>query len=506
MSEDYTSPTEYQNTDPVPYIPNTAPAPDTNIIYNPHTPTDNQNMAADLDSIDNVPYIPNTNPDANDAPYNSPAATAPGAYPHPHPVPVPVGLAPPPSTVPNAINNNFGRAGAGAGAGAGYKAPMAPLSPNMNVMPVPIPMPVPTPTYAHHRENELNSNQMNQLRQQGFTEGMAAALSKSCSNFPLRIWIVDNSGSMNIDDGQRIIATASSTEVKSVPCTRWKEIQETVEYHIQMSGLLKAPTIFRFLNHPDGAFPQEFSVADKGDSSDAQIADDVSEALRIIRGTSPTGATPLSFHVREIHQMVQDMQPSLRAEGKRVAVILATDGLPSNNLGVSGESELKEFTDAVRLLEGLPIWIVVRLCTDNDEVVEFYNNLDNNLELSIEVLDNYTSEADEMYQVNSWLNYCLSLHRMRELGFQHRIFDLLDERSLTISELRDFFLLMFGVGKFDGVPEPELDFKGFMTSLDRIVKSEKEQWHPVKRRLKPLVSMTKLKAEYGRAGGGCTIM
>jgi len=469
MSEAFTSPTDNQNTDP-----------DINVIYNRHT-----------------------DPDTNDAPYNPPAATAPGAYPHP----VPVGLVPP-STAPNSIKNNFGGTGAGYNATTAPSAPTgtAPLSPNTDVMPMPMPMPVPTPTRAR-RETELNSNQMNQLIQQGFTEGMATALSKNCSDFPLRIWIVDNSGSMNIADGQRIVATASSTQVKSAPCTRWKEIQETVEYHIQMSGLLKAPTIFRFLNHPDGAFPQEFSVADKGDS-DTQIADDVSEALRIIRGTSPTGATPLTFHVREIHQMVQGIQPSLRAEGKRVAVILATDGLPSNNLGVSGESELKEFTDAMRLLEGLPIWIVVRLCTDNDEIVEFYNNLDNNLELSIEVLDNYTSEADEMHQANSWLNYCLALHRMRELGFQHRIFDLLDERSLTISELREFFLLMFGVGKFDGVPEPELDFKGFMTSLDRIVKSEKEQWHPVKRKLKPLVSMTKLKAEYGRggAGGGCTIM
>lgn len=498
MSEDYTSPTDNQNTDPEINVPSTSSSSIPNT--DPHTST-----ADDEDVI----YNPPTDPYPNAVPYN-PHTT-------PVPAPVPTGLAPP-STAPNAIKNNFGETGAGynynATTSTAPSAPTAsasasaPFSSSTNMMAMAMPIPKPVPNHAGaHREHKLNSNQSNQLIQQGFTEGMATALSKSCSNFPLRIWIVDNSGSMNIDDGQRIVATASSTQVKSVPCTRWKEIQETVEYHIQMAGLLKAPTIFRFLNHPNGAYPQEFSVADKGDS-DEQIANDVSEALRIIRGTSPTGATPLSFHVREIYQTVQVMQPSLRAEGKRVAIILATDGLPSNNLGVSGDLELKEFTDAMRSLEGLPIWIVVRLCTDNEEVVDFYNNLDSDLELSVEVLDNYTSEAGEMYQANSWLNYCLALHRMREFGFQHRIFDLLDERSLTISELRDFFLLMFGVGKFDGVPEPELDFKGFMTSLERVVKSEKEQWHPIKKKLKPLVSMTKLKAEYGRvgAGDGCTIM
>jgi len=370
-----------------------------------------------------------------------------------------------------------------------------------------VPMPPPNAsgmgtTASSPKEVVLDNLQLDQLRQQGYTNGLAQALSKNCTSFPLRIWIVDNSGSMNAADGQRLVATASSSEVKSVSCTRWKEIQETVAYHASMAALLKAPTIFRLLNDPrNPEVQQEFSIGLRGDDF---IEEDLREAQRMINTASPTGVTPLSRHIRQVKEEVESMVPSLQAEGKRVALILATDGLPSDERGGNGDHVLQEFTNALRSLEGLPLWIVVRLCTDDESVVNYYNELDNQLELSVEVLDNFTSEAQEMNQANPWINYTLQIHRMRELGFQHRIFDLLDERMLTISELRDYCFLLFGEDNFDGVPEPEVDFKGFLNALDRMMKKEKNQWNPIKKKMKPLVSLKKLSTIYG--DGGCVIM
>ena len=214
--------------------------------------------------------------------------------------------------------------------------------------------------------------------------------------------------------------------------------------------------------------------------------------------------TPLTEHVLEIRDNVLQMRDQLMDAGQKVAIILATDGLPSDNFGVSNQTTRQQFESALRSLEGLPVWVVVRLCTDEDDVVEYYNNLDSQLELSLEVLDDFIGEAKEVYEMNKWLNYALPLHRIREMGFSHRLFDLLDERPFTLDEVKQFMTLLFGADKMGQVPDPQIDFKGFMDQLWIIVNSEGNQWNPISKRMAPWVDMKKLKKQYGK--GTCTIM
>lgn len=369
-----------------------------------------------------------------------------------------------------------------------------------------VPMGTPTAPHSTHvpmttSKTTLNDSQYRQLKEQGYTKGLCDALAENCNTFALRIWVVDNSGSMNSTDGQRLIPMKNVGEVKSVPCTRWKEIVETVDYHVQLAALLQAPTQFRLLNPPQvSGLAQDFSVAERGS---AFIREDVQIAHDIMTKSSPIGVTPLTEHIYNIQQQVEFMKNDLVASGKRVAIILATDGLPSDNRGVSDHRELDRFISSLRSLEGLPVWLVVRLCTDHEATVNFYNNLDKQLEMSVEVLDNFTGEAKEMYETNPWINYTLPIHRMREMGFQNRLFDLLDERALTISEVRDYCMLVFGTGVFDGVPEPEVDLAGFLKAIDAIAQQE-QSWHVIKRKMKPLVSVKKIHQIYGN--GSCAIM
>ena len=42
------------------------------------------------------------------------------------------------------------------------------------------------------------------------------------------------------------------------------------------------------------------------------------------------------------------------------------------------------------MLEGLPVWVVIRLCTNEKKVTEFYNQIDEVLEFNLEVLDDFS--------------------------------------------------------------------------------------------------------------------
>lgn len=51
---------------------------------------------------------------------------------------------------------------------------------------------------------------------------------------------------MKEKDGHRILHSGNSEqEVRIAACTRWDEIRDCVNYHINLAGLLDAPTRFR---------------------------------------------------------------------------------------------------------------------------------------------------------------------------------------------------------------------------------------------------------------------
>ena len=306
---------------------------------------------------------------------------------------------------------------------------------------------------------------------------------------------------MSKGDGHRIAESLSANVVKLVKCSRWSELHQTVEYHAQISALMKAPTVFRLLNDPGRMIgPQQFSIAERGPKF---IDEDLQIAMQTMMQASPTGCTPLSQHIVEIRANVLAMLPQLQATGQKVAIILATDGLPTDPYGVCSAHTRSEFEHNLRSLAGLPVWIVVRLCTDEDAVVDYYNNLDSQLELSLEVLDDWIGESKEVHRFNPWLNYGLCLHRIREMGFHHRLFDLLDERPLNLDELKEFFFLLFGPDEFDGAPDPNHDFKAFLYHDNAASQKEGKLWNPITSKTSHWIDMKRLKSCYSDK---CSIM
>jgi hypothetical protein len=349
---------------------------------------------------------------------------------------------------------------------------------------------------------KMTSDRIEKLCSQGFTLGLAQALITNASSFEKRIWIVDNSGSMEIDDGQKIIVRDDGRVDIKTGVSRWEELQDTVLYHAEVSATMGSHTCFRLLNDPGrvvgGSRAQVIvgSLGVNGSGHKINVKDEVLNVRRMMMTTRPYGCTPLTEHIRAMEFEIREMLPKLQASGKRIAVILATDGLPSDAQGYGGPEVTQEFIESLRALEGLPVWMVIRLCTDEDDVTEFYNNLDTLLDFSLEVLDDFRGEFQEVTEANPWFNYGLPMHRCRELGYHDRLFDLIDERPLTKGELREFCVLLFGTD-FDDIPDPVTDWENFIMYIVEKLQHEKLQWNPIQKKMKPWISVKKLKHIYG---------
>ena len=318
------------------------------------------------------------------------------------------------------------------------------------------------------------------LEDLGLPFGLRETLLTNAQTFSKRIWILDNSGSMAMHDGHRVLLDAD--------CTRWAEVEETVNCHAQLSAVIGAPTDFRLLNPSQRGGPQSFRVG-----YGRHAAKDSKRVQSIMSRNQPKGKTPLSTSIHEIRNEIVSMLPKLEAEGTKVAIVIATDGCNHDKHNIGGQHDEakrnEELLRALESLQGLPVCVVIRLCTDYEPLVDFYNGLDESLELDIDVIDDHKAEAEEVYQHNKWLNYSLLLHRMREMGQHNRLFDLLDQRSLTKVEIRNFCWLLYGKRDF---PDPDCEWVGFLRELDRLQEKERMQLNPRTRAMAPWIDVEAL--------------
>lgn len=209
---------------------------------------------------------------------------------------------------------------------------------------------------------------LNAMATLGFPRGLSKELLTSTKEFPVRFWVVDNSGSMNMNDGTRLVTTGGT--LQSVKSSRWNELCDTLVSIAQMAATLGARTDFHLLNRTTHG--QHFSIADAGITPMRQVGEvlDVGSFKRRVAAISPSGGTPLTEAVMQIVSLVEPAESKLRASGQRAVVVLATDGMPNDK---------RSFLEALRALQRLPVWLVVRLCTDDESVIEYWNELDQQL-------------------------------------------------------------------------------------------------------------------------------
>lgn len=330
------------------------------------------------------------------------------------------------------------------------------------------------------------------LYRNGYTPGLVNLLTSHREKFAARIWILDNSGSMAIGDGYRIVQTSNQrTEGQRV--TRWDELSQMVVEQAELASSLNLFTEFHFLNDPGPTVgSQTFAVGRGGN-----VQQEVSQVRKLMLKAKPVGASPLQTPLQIVARKIRKNRNQLLLTHRRVSVVIVTDGVPTDEDGTESSSTTdEEFLAALRSFEDLPCWIVVRLCTSEKKVVDYWNSLDVRVDLQLEVLDDHLSEAKEVARQNKWITYGLPLHRVREMGCSNRVVDLIDERKLTAKEVRDFIVVVLGT-KPENLPDPTLSWKAFSKALELELMHYREQWDPNRKKMRPWIDVKVLNQIYG---------
>ena len=218
-------------------------------------------------------------------------------------------------------------------------------------------------------------------------KGLQNTIIKCLKDTPYRFFICDDSGSMNSSDGNIFI------NGRKIQTTRWKELTESLQFHVQLAYHSRCPTEFRLLN---GSNP---IVVGQYDGDEDRVA-----ILNALFDRSPDGGTPLCQHIRDVVKRLERLTPQLRQERRRASLVICTDGESSDGdvlaaMKVRRDQTRQAVTTATvrshssfvmwQPLQGMPVDVVVRLCTDENRIVEYWNGVDNQLELNLDILDDW---------------------------------------------------------------------------------------------------------------------
>lgn len=300
------------------------------------------------------------------------------------------------------------------------------------------------------------------------------------------IYVIDNSGSMDYYlDGKTFTEDRDGIVNKKEHVTRWEEaVSKTIQ--IALYNIVRnMPASYYLLNPSTSEWIQD---------TDYMIIDptqlDRNEKSKIIQQLENTllgsenirGNTPLD---RITSYFIHDRDCFIRPEAEIICYNIITDGEPNDKRLF--EFQLRELCRCHK------VWLVINLCTDDDIVVEYYNDLDSKLgsELSgMDVLDDLESEANEVWNMgNRFFNYSLGIHICRMAGCFSVVSDWMDEVKLQphyadklIRELTGTHQLRFGYPEYIESPLK------YLKSIDQINVIHPRVYSVLTRRFVPLIN------------------
>jgi len=276
------------------------------------------------------------------------------------------------------------------------------------------------------------------------------------------IYVLDNSGSMGLKNGKMFI-----DEILIKQVSRWNEavqrVQKIAQYNIE-----RGQTAVYYLLNPQkfGTWVPRIDVVQiPAKGGNLQHLTPLLDS-RNIRGNTPF--TKITKHITS--ELIARMKHPCVHSYDPVCYNLITDGMPNNR--ISFTNSLRNMMHPSEDME-LSIFITVNLCTDDENVIGFYNDLDTKLGTEccgLDVIDDWIGEANEIEQLNPFLTYSQLLHISRMSGCYSKIWDEVDEKCLNPAQIHSLMLELFpniALPNFHDVDNLE----AYRTTLEKAVKN-----------------------------------
>lgn len=302
--------------------------------------------------------------------------------------------------------------------------------------------------------------------------------------------IHDNSGSMRTQDASLLYFHSDGKIESKNYCYRYQEanqrtnfiVQQTIEENGEVTIYLLNP-ISEDDKYIDG---EDYVTINKQNYNKKKHI-----LEKILNPSNIYGMTPLAKVTRKIKNEI------INNKNKKIkhTIIFNTDGEPNNgwhsNEKHQFEIELKQ------LISKVPCELIFNIITDEEKVVEYYNDLDINLNKGMEeitpivdILDDFKSESIEVHRVNPWLTYSIDIHKKRISGGNHITFDMIDEGTMDMFYTNIFIKIIL-----DRNDIPDVDDPNYFSFLENIVKDNKV-YDITQNDFKPIVNINALKIKY----------
>lgn len=272
--------------------------------------------------------------------------------------------------------------------------------------------------------------------------GYGKILQRAASDFAIRLWLIDNSGSMcqivEGDDAKKsnwnwcwCFPTTTTPNPPNNKKKRWDLLCESIKRQANLAHECAILTRFVFLNPPSNGAPRSITVGHT-DREESLIG---MRKLRASLRATPQGQTPLCAALSDVVDLIH-------CTDKRVVVVIATDGMATDG---SVFEHMKWFEGDI----ASQVWTIIRLC-DADSQPQLraeWEKIDQELELNIDIIGDDENEARLVESLNP-ITYDIGLHTLRLLGSTEKLLDLINEMPCNPLSLKRLLL-------FDGNDEDE---------------------------------------------------